>query len=64
MDQNIRASLQISAFYNLQIVVVLTTIQVNQLCLMAIVFGDLSGKEQCSSCFSCGTNTSWSIWYY
>ena len=44
MDQNIRASLQISAFYNFAFVVFITAIS-QSVTLMAIVFGDLSGKE-------------------
>ena len=44
MDQNIRASLQISAFYNFQFVVVLTTMA-QVATMLAIVFGDISGKE-------------------
>ena len=44
MDQNIRASLQISAFYMFAFVVFITAIS-QSVTLMAIVFGDLSGKE-------------------
>ena len=44
MDQNIRASLQISTFYNFQIVVVLTTMA-QVATMLTIVFGDISGKE-------------------
>ena len=44
MDQNIRASLQISAFYNFAFIVFITSIS-QSVTLMAIVFGDLSGKE-------------------
>ena len=44
IDQNIRASLQISAFYNFAFVVFITAIS-QSVTLMAIVFGDLSGKE-------------------
>jgi hypothetical protein len=44
MDQNIRASLQISAFYNFAFVVFITAVS-QSVTLMAIVFGDLSGKE-------------------
>ena len=44
MDQNIRASLQISTFYNFQIVSVLTTMA-QVATMLTIVFGDISGKE-------------------
>ena len=44
MDQNIRASLQISAFYMFAFVVFITAIS-QSVTLMAIIFGDLSGKE-------------------
>ena len=44
MDQNIRASLQISTFYNFQIVAVLTTMA-QVATMLTIVFGDISGKE-------------------
>ena len=44
MDQNIRASLQISAFYNFAFIIFITSIS-QSVTLMAIVFGDLSGKE-------------------
>ena len=44
MDQNIRASLQISAFYMFAFVVFITAIS-QSVTLMAIVFGDLSGTE-------------------
>ena len=44
MDQNIRASLQISTFYNFQIVVVLNTLA-QVATMLTIVFGDISGKE-------------------
>jgi hypothetical protein len=44
MDQNIRTSIQTSTFFYFLIIVVLTT--VSQLVTMiAIVFGDISGKE-------------------
>ena len=44
MDQNIRTSLQVSAFYNFLIVVFITMVS-QSVTLMAIIFGDLSGKE-------------------
>ena len=44
MDQNIRASLQISAFYNFVFIIFITSIS-QSVTLMAIIFGDLSGKE-------------------
>ena len=44
MDQNIRTSLQVSAFYNFLIVVFITMVS-QSVKLMAIIFGDLSGKE-------------------
>ena len=44
MDQNIRASLQISAFYNFAFIIFITSIS-QSVTLMAIVFGNLSGKE-------------------
>ena len=43
-DQNIRTSLQVSAFYNFLIVVFITMVS-QSVTLMAIIFGDLSGKE-------------------
>tara|TARA_B100001250_G_C19739926_1_gene762555 strand:+ start:712 stop:1095 length:384 start_codon:yes stop_codon:yes gene_type:complete len=44
MDPNIRSNLQISAFYQFQIIIFITTL--TQLTTMlAIVFGDLSDKE-------------------
>ena len=61
MDQNIRASLQISTFYNFQIVVVLTTMA-QVATMLTIVFGDISGKEHMVAASVGGTNTSWSIW--
>ena len=44
MDQNIRASLQTAALYNFLIVVFITMVS-QSVTLMAIIFGDLSGKE-------------------
>ena len=44
MDQNIRASLQTAALYNFLIVVFITMVS-QSVTLMAIVFGNLSGKE-------------------
>ncbi len=44
MDQNIRASLQTAALYNFLIIVFITMVS-QSITLMAIIFGDLSGKE-------------------
>ncbi len=44
MDQNIRASLQSAALYNFLIIVFITMVS-QSVTLMAIIFGDLSGKE-------------------
>ena len=44
MDQNIRASLQTAALYNFLIIVFITMVS-QSIKLMAIIFGDLSGKE-------------------
>tara|TARA_B100001939_G_scaffold231035_1_gene199023 strand:+ start:147 stop:515 length:369 start_codon:yes stop_codon:yes gene_type:complete len=44
MDQNIRASLQTAALYNFLIIVFITMVS-QSVTLMAIIFGDLSGKE-------------------
>jgi len=44
MDQNIRTSIQTSTFFYFLIVVVLTTVS-QLVTMMAIVFGDISGKS-------------------
>tara|TARA_S200000501_G_scaffold33528_1_gene27882 strand:+ start:547 stop:933 length:387 start_codon:yes stop_codon:yes gene_type:complete len=44
MDQNIRASLQSAALYNFLIIVFITMVS-QSVTLMAIIFGDLAGKE-------------------